>query len=155
MSLGPCLGAKPVVTTCQVVNVCRASASLPSMHQCLPEARPRPNPSLSSRPRFRCVLDISPDSGAGPPWTPSSYLPGPPPRPGPVLLLVKGKLTPLPVTCPTQEPSDPMSPAWGLPPRVYKHPTLPLSLARLISPDPAAPLPTVWGHMSCSVSQCL
>lgn len=41
MSLGPRLGAKPVVATCQVVNVCRASASLPSMNQCLPEAHPR------------------------------------------------------------------------------------------------------------------
>ena len=45
MSLGPRLGAKPVVATCQVVNICRASASLPSMNQCLPEARPHLNPS--------------------------------------------------------------------------------------------------------------
>ena len=72
MSLGPRLGAKPVAAACQVADVSRSSASLPSMNQCLPEACPRSNPSLSSRPRHvsRCVLDISPNSGAGPQWTP-------------------------------------------------------------------------------------
>ena len=73
--------------------------------------------------------------------------------PGPVLLLVKGKLIPLPVTSPTQEPCDPVAPAWGLPSRVHTLATLPLSLARLTALTQQPCCPRVGPH-ELSVPQC-
>lgn len=79
VSLGPCLGAKSVAAACQVVDVSRASASLPSMNHCLLEACPCPNLSLSSSMfpgvfwPFPLILVQAPSG------LPSSQLPGPSP----------------------------------------------------------------------------
>lgn len=114
------------------------NSSLPSMNHCLLEACPCPKPLPELQHVSRCVLVVSPDSGAGPQWAPSSQLPGPSLAPGPCSPLVKGSSSRF-----RHQPGPgavSRVPSSGLPPECTRR-TLALSPAGSHSPDPAAPLP--------------